>query len=329
MITLSKGKEVVINRNSSKGNQLKWKADEYWYKADYLGYEALAEYVVSSLLVKSTIGEFVRYGLEKISYNGFEFDGCSCKHFLKEHEILITLPRLFRLYLNEDIYMKCENVFWTEADCIKYVVDSVVKITRLVNFGEYLTMLLELDAFFLNEDRHFHNIAVIYNEETDKFRYCPVFDNGGALFSDMKMFYPLDKNEEACMKEITAKPFSPCFDDQVNAAVKLYGTQFDIWFTEEDLKECLGKVKDRYDERILNRVYKTLMMQMNKRKNTDMILRVFKESGMVLSKRQAYDKLKKLYQHEEFPSEKASECLSGATNAGTLVLENDIYKRVK
>lgn len=261
MITLSKSKEVLVNRNSSKGNQLKWRDGQYWYKADYLGYEALSEYMVSSLLIKSTVKEFVKYELVKISCNGLEFDGCKSKHFLRENEILITLPRLFQLYLNEDIYMKCDNIFWTEEDCLRYVVENVIKITRLVKFGEYLTMLLEMDAFFFNEDRHFHNIAVIYNEETNKFRYCPVFDNGGALFSDTKMYYALDKNVEECRKTITAKPFCPNFEDQVSAAVKLYGTQFAICFTEEYLKECLEKVSDRYDESIITRVYEVIMQQ--------------------------------------------------------------------
>lgn len=34
------------NRQSSKGNQLKWYSGEKWYKADYTGYEGLAEYLV-------------------------------------------------------------------------------------------------------------------------------------------------------------------------------------------------------------------------------------------------------------------------------------------
>lgn len=263
MITLSKSNEIVINRNSSKGNQLKWKDGDWWYKADYLGYEALSEYVVSALLSKSTVKDFVSYNLERISYNELEFDGCSCKHFLKESEILITLPKLFQMYLNEDIFLKCENIFWNEEDCIKYVVDNVIKITRLVKFGEYLTMILELDAFFFNEDRHFHNIAVIYDEEKDKFRYCPVFDNGGALFSDMKMFYPLEKSILECRNAITAKPFSPSFKDQADAAVRLYGRQFDIWFTAEDLKDCLKKAEEKYDKRILDRVYEALIFQKN------------------------------------------------------------------
>ena len=37
-------------RQSSKGNQLKWETDGIWYKADYMGYEGLSEYVVSELL---------------------------------------------------------------------------------------------------------------------------------------------------------------------------------------------------------------------------------------------------------------------------------------
>ena len=45
------------NRKSSKGNQLKWKRDGIWYKADYTGYEGLAECVVSYLLSKSSLNE--------------------------------------------------------------------------------------------------------------------------------------------------------------------------------------------------------------------------------------------------------------------------------
>lgn len=41
------------NRQSSKGNQLKWKNDGKWYKADYTGYEGLSEYIVSGLLAFS------------------------------------------------------------------------------------------------------------------------------------------------------------------------------------------------------------------------------------------------------------------------------------
>ena len=41
--------------HTSKGDQLKWKIDDRWYKADYMGYEGLVEYVVSRLLEKSSL----------------------------------------------------------------------------------------------------------------------------------------------------------------------------------------------------------------------------------------------------------------------------------
>ena len=51
------------DRQSSKGNQLKWKNAGNWYKADYAGYEGLAEYMVSHLLERSTLqrDEYVVY----------------------------------------------------------------------------------------------------------------------------------------------------------------------------------------------------------------------------------------------------------------------------
>lgn len=36
MIILDEKHRVKINRNSSKGNQLKWKKEEAWYKVDFL-----------------------------------------------------------------------------------------------------------------------------------------------------------------------------------------------------------------------------------------------------------------------------------------------------
>ena len=63
MIELFDGDIHEEGRQSSKGNQLKWFSGDTWYKADYTGYEGLAEYVVSALLQKSCLAEddFVRY----------------------------------------------------------------------------------------------------------------------------------------------------------------------------------------------------------------------------------------------------------------------------
>ena len=44
--------------HSSKGNQWKWMQNSRWYKADYMGYEALAEILVSRLLEYSDTDYF-------------------------------------------------------------------------------------------------------------------------------------------------------------------------------------------------------------------------------------------------------------------------------
>ena len=44
------GQNIRTNRRqSSKGNQLKWENDGIWYKADYTGYEGLADYNLERL----------------------------------------------------------------------------------------------------------------------------------------------------------------------------------------------------------------------------------------------------------------------------------------
>lgn len=55
------------------------------------------------------------------------------------------------------------------------MVEQAIRITGLKNFGEYMSQLLTIDAFFLNEDRHTHNIAVLMDSE-GTYHYCPVFD---------------------------------------------------------------------------------------------------------------------------------------------------------
>ena len=84
--------------HTSKGNQLKWENAGIWYKADYTGYEGLAEYMISHLLIKSTLKpeEFVRYDLEEIKYKRQVYQGVKSRTFLSEDWQIITLERLFQ-----------------------------------------------------------------------------------------------------------------------------------------------------------------------------------------------------------------------------------------
>ena len=85
------------NRQSSKGNQLKWETHGIWYKTDYTGYEGLSEYMVSHLLKKSSLkpDEYVLYDPEQIRYKSTVFNGCRSSDFSDGLQV-ITLERLFK-----------------------------------------------------------------------------------------------------------------------------------------------------------------------------------------------------------------------------------------
>ena len=54
-INLDKYSPFHKTGHTSKGDQRKWEIDGIWYKADYMGYESLAEVLVSRLLKKSSL----------------------------------------------------------------------------------------------------------------------------------------------------------------------------------------------------------------------------------------------------------------------------------
>lgn len=249
--------------HSSKGNQLKGREREYWYKADYMGYEGLSEYLVSRLLEWSNQCDFVRYDMVMMESNGRSYCGCRSKNFLKKEENLITLEHLYRQYTGQSLVRKLAG-FYEVTDKISWLAEAVENITGLKGFGKYLTTLLEIDTFFLNEDRHMNNIAVVYNKMHDQYRLCEYFDHGLALLADTVQDFPLKKTVEECMETVEAKPFSRSFDEQLDAAEALYGQQlffhFDIKRVLAELKEC----REYYDEEICSRVEKILRYQMRK-----------------------------------------------------------------
>ena len=79
---------------TSKGDQPKWQWKGKWYKADYMGYEALSEVLISRLLKRSNVSGFAEYGPVRIRYQGRELPGCVSDNFRDKDEILVPLERL-------------------------------------------------------------------------------------------------------------------------------------------------------------------------------------------------------------------------------------------
>lgn len=155
-------------RQSSKGNQLKWEHEGIWYKADYTGYEGLAD-----------------------------------RH--------------------------------------------------------YLSRLLTIDALFLNEDRHMHNVAVL-RDKTGAYHFSPVFDNGCALLSDTTMDYPMSEDIIDLIPEVHAKTLCRDFNEQLDAVEKLYGQTMKFSYDEHVITGLLEN-EPYYPEEIKIRVRDILLQQ--------------------------------------------------------------------
>ena len=262
IINLDAVRQEPIQGYTSKGDQPKWQLGGRWYKADHMGYEALAEVLISRLLKLSNVPGFAEYEPVLIRYRGKEIPGCVSKNFRGKDEMLVPFERLHRAYKGRGLAAGLGGIDEVQ-ERIRYTAHFIEQTTGLTEVGKYLTLLLELDSFFLNEDRHTNNLAVIRNEKTKEFRLCPIFDNGLALLADLND-YPLDKDLYDCIRRVRAKPFDCDFDVQAEAAEKLYGMQLKFSFSEKEASRELEFVKELYGEKIYRRVEQVLFEQMRK-----------------------------------------------------------------
>ncbi|MCR4588130.1 MAG: hypothetical protein K5682_06945 [Lachnospiraceae bacterium] len=268
MVTLFENNRINSETRSSKGNQLKWRDDTTWYKADYTGYEGLSEYMISQLLRFSSLQdeEFVVYEPENIRYRASLFHGVKSKDFLPDGFQLITLERLFQnaygRSLNTMIY-KTEN----KENRLKLLVSETERVTGLKGFGSYMAKILAIDTFFLNEDRHTHNIAVLANG-LGEYRLCPIFDQGAGLLADTTIDYPLTGDIYEMMASVHSKTFCDDFAEQLDIADRLYGRHIRFTFTKKDIDFLLAKVpEDIYDSSLKERVRTILYEQMRQYPN--------------------------------------------------------------
>ena len=251
-----------LQGHTSKGDQSKWRLDGKWYKADHMGYEGLAETMVSRLLKQSNVQGFVEYGPVLIQYRGKRIPGCVSDNFRGRDEMLVPFEQLHRAFRGRGLAAQLGEMPAPE-ERIRYTVDFIEQTTGLTGVGKYLTLLLEIDSFFLNEDRHTNNLAVIRNERTKEFRLCPIFDNGLALLSDLRD-YPLDRDIYDCIGQVRAKPFDLDFDAQVEAAEQLYGAQLKFTFSKNDIFREVELEKELYGETVCRRAEQVLLEQMRK-----------------------------------------------------------------
>ena len=263
MVELFGQHKEMESRKSSKGNQLKWEEQGIWYKADYTGYEGLAEYVISGLFAYSSLGgeEYVSYQTEEIVYGHNRYLGCKSRNFLPGGWKLITLERLFESVYGESLNRRIYTIREYE-ERVRFLVEETIRMTGLEAFGVYLSKLLTIDAVFLNEDRHTHNIAVLL-DDVGHYHYCPIFDHGAALLADTTMDYPLAGDTISLMKEVRAKTICQDFDEQLDVVERLYGQHIQFSFDRKVVESMLAEEK-YYPAESKRRVGTILMDQKRK-----------------------------------------------------------------
>lgn len=256
-----------IAETSSKGNQEKWLDHGKWYKLDQFGYEALAEVFTSILLEYSNIEKetpftFTRYQMERLQVHGRERTGCSSDNFLRAGESIVTLSHLFRQNLGKPLSNELER-FSSDKKRMAYLAEVTAEITGLRDFPQYLTLLFEIDALVLNDDRHLNNIAII--EKNSRFSYCPIFDQGAGLLSNT-MYSPMHIIPKTLIAEAKARPFNTTFNRQIRTMQGMYGKQLNLpYFTRSELYEMLEPLLPYYaardQELIADRACETILIR--------------------------------------------------------------------
>lgn len=227
-------KYIVKMEGTSEGSQVKYRKGIWWYKKDHQGREGYTEYLVSKMLTYSNLkpSEYIQYEYGMI--NGFP--GCRSKNFLKNGQELITFYRLYYSEFGKDL-SKVIAEMETMEERISYVTRFIRQSCRL-DITDYLKKIFTLDTIILNEDRHFNNLAVVFDD--DGFHPAPIFDNGVSLLTANKSIrqnLPLSEN----VKRVIARPFSGSHELLMNHFGKGFSLDYnavlDWLLTEEESLE--------------------------------------------------------------------------------------------
>lgn len=239
-------KDAIRTQTTSKGNQSKWHYGNIWIKEDYLGYESLAECICSDLLSILNIPH-VQYFPCKIIIDDLRSEVLGCYSYdYRGNNREITLAKILK-----DIYGKQYSKYFRDKSTeerIEFVLASLEPYIDRQSLAYYLSVLLNFDAFVLNEDRHLNNISFFC--DGDKLTPTPIYDNGAALLSDVKspMGYTLEQPTLKLMRKVKSKPFSTEFKKQTLCL------PYSIDLPYSTAVSIINKYRDIYDTDFINRV---------------------------------------------------------------------------
>ena len=210
-------KESFKTVTSSMGDQEKWVIGDIFLKRDTLGYEGLAEVLVSELESRIVNRDFsyVDYKLCNI-YNGEDTSvGCYSHNFLKEDESFISVYDLIESFGKLNEFRKVYSS--GGKDVVRFLSSHMSDWTGISedDILKYFSNMVRLDYLILNEDRHYRNFGVVYSEENG-YSLSKIFDNGLSLLSNLNEYGADGYNVEYLIRRVKSRTFSTSFKKQVN-----------------------------------------------------------------------------------------------------------------
>lgn len=128
---------------------------------------------------------------------------------------------------------------------------NICEYLKVPDYKEYLNNILCLDYILAGTDRHYNNLALLYNAKNNCFKFSPVFDSGNCLWNG-KMTKFIDINDDSLMaRPICNKNTFGNWNEQ-----KQYITGY-INITSNDLIESIYKYIEltyKYSELKIDRI---------------------------------------------------------------------------
>lgn len=233
---------------SPKGNQPKRYEDNYFFKVDYHGGEALSEFLISLFLESTSFKDFVpyRYIFPNISKSPSYKPRYS---FIPMFQIVLDYFSAKELSLvnslNQQCVKKSSNYrrmyvfrYWMEKRYLRLSIKNrVVELQTMIDWYSncqvshsailrYFSAFVTLDTMFVNTDRHFQNFCLMFDNDLGVYRTSLLFDQGFSLdVGEGSLF--LRKARTIRSNQIKMQPFGTTLKGNMKA-VDWYTYDFDI-----------------------------------------------------------------------------------------------------
>ena len=161
----------------------------------------------------------------------------------------MSFQRLYDMYFGGNLSERI-IIMDDPQDRINFIKEFIRDYTGF-DCSDYLSKILAFDMLILNTDRHFNNLGIIVDTETEECFEAPVFDNGAGLLSDLTRF-PMDNSIDENIESAYGQPFSSSLEMQAQLAgvtLRIDYDKLEAALREEPQSRALTVLKyqlDRY-----------------------------------------------------------------------------------